>query len=197
LIIEGIKEEYPYPALGTAPSGTAHYTSAAIETVGKADWLYGRIEVKAKLPAGKGTWPAIWMLGSDRTTKGFGWPKCGEIDIMELVGKEPDIIHGTIHYFANGAKASKGDKIQIPGTSTDFHVYAAEWAPDKIDLFVDDKKYFTFKVSDAENDGPNPFQKPQYLILNLALGGSWGGDIDDSIFPQRMVVDYVRIYEKQ
>jgi beta-glucanase (GH16 family) len=191
LIIEGRKEDYT-PSGAAAP--VAHYTSAALETIGKADWQYGRIEVRAKLPAGKGVWPAIWTLGSN--IHQVGWPRCGEIDIMELVGKEPGIIHGTIHYFINGKHASQGNKLPIDKPDATFHVYAAEWTPDHIDLFVDDKKYFSFNTSLADNDGQNPFHKPHYLILNLALGGEWGGPIDDSIFPQRMTVDYVRVYQK-
>jgi len=199
LIIEGIKEEMSFPnpkdSSGTSTIPT-HYTAASLKTIGKADWLYVRIEVRAKLPAGKGVWPAIWMLGSDGKEPSFGWPKCGEIDIMELVGKQPGVIHGTIHYFANGKHQSQGAETKIDHPEADFHVYAAEWTPDHIDIFVDGKKYNSFKVNKAENDDQNPFHKPQYLILNLALGGSWGGPIDDAIFPQRMVVDYVRVYQR-
>jgi len=192
LIIEGRKEEYLEP--GPVHHPAAHYTSASLETIGKADWTYGRIEVRAKLPAGKGVWPAIWTLGSD--IHQVGWPRCGEIDIMELVGKEPGIIHGTMHYFADGKHAAKGGQSVLGHPEKDFHIYAAEWTPDRIELFVDDKKYFSFDTRLAQNDGQNPFQNPHYLILNLALGGSWGGPIDDTIFPQRLTVDYVRIYQK-
>jgi beta-glucanase (GH16 family) len=194
LIIEARKEDFP----NTTGNGSAmaRYTSAALETRGKADWLYGRIEVRAKLPSGKGVWPAIWMLGSDKYQPGVGWPKCGEIDIMELVGKQPGVIHGTIHYFADGEHAKQGAQLQVAHPEADFHVYAAEWTPDRIDIFVDGKKYNTFAVSKADYDGQNPFSKPQFLLLNLALGGSWGGKIDNSILPRRMVVDYVRVYQK-
>jgi len=194
LIIEGRKENYVYDDSPDHESKPARYTSAALETIGKADWQYGRIEVRAKLPAGKGVWPAIWTLGSN--IHQVGWPRCGEIDIMELVGKEPGIIHGTLHYFIDGKHASKGGQLPVDETGADFHVYAAEWTPDRIDLFVDGTKYFSLDVNQATNDGENPFRKPHYLILNLALGGTWGGPIDDSIFPQRMVVDYVRVYQK-
>lgn len=194
LLIEARKESFPNPLSKGPP--TASYTSAALETIGKADWQYGRIEVRAKLPAGLGVWPAIWMLGINVKDKSVGWPRCGEIDIMELVGKEPGVIHGTIHYFANGKHDSQKAQLPVDHPEADFHVYAAEWTPDHLDIFVDDKKYNTFVVSKAADDGQNPFHKPQFLILNLALGGSWGGPIDDSIFPQRMVVDYVRIYQK-
>jgi beta-glucanase (GH16 family) len=195
LIIEVRKESFPNPS-GKGPA-TASYTSAALETIGKASWLYGRIEARAKLPSGKGVWPAIWMLGADVKDKGVGWPRCGEIDIMELVGKQPDTIHGTIHYYADGKHLAQGAQLHVDHPEDGFHVYAAEWSPDHIDLFVDDKKYNTFIVSKADNDGQNPFHKPQYLLLNLALGGDWGGAIDNSIFPQRMILDYVRVYQKQ
>jgi len=195
LIIEGRKEDYVYDdGMMDHPVKPAHYTSAALETTGKADWQYGRIEVKAQLPEGKGVWPAIWTLGSN--IKHVGWPRCGEIDIMELVGKEPGIIHGTLHYFTNGKHQSSGGQLTVDKPDGAFHVYAAEWTPDRIDLFVDDKKYVSFDVNKATNDGDNPFRKPHFLILNLALGGTWGGPIDDSIFPQRMTVDYVRVYQK-
>jgi len=194
LIIEARKETYSLPWSKPAAPIVAKYTSAAIETKDKVSWKYGRIEVKAQLPAGKGIWPAIWGCGIDG--KQVGWPKCGEIDIMELVGKDPGIIHGTIHYFADGKHASKGDKISVQNTDTAFHVYAAEWTPDHIDLFVDDKKYFSFDTSVAQDNGQNPFQQPFFMILNIACGGSWGGPIDDSIFPQRMTIAYVRVYQK-
>jgi beta-glucanase (GH16 family) len=194
LIIEGRKEDYVYDNSPDHESLPARYTSASITTQDKASWLYGRIEVRAKLPAGKGVWPAIWTLGTD--VPQVGWPRCGEIDIMELVGKEPGLIHGTVNYFADGDHRSKTNQIEIKNSDTAFHVYATEWTPDGISLFVDDKKYFTFAVERATVDGQNPYRKPHYLILNLALGGSWGGPIDDSIFPQRMTVDYVRVYQR-
>jgi beta-glucanase (GH16 family) len=193
LIIEARKEDYS-TAPGQPP--VAHYTSAALETRGKADWTYGRIEVRAKLPTGKGVWPAIWTLGTSESDPKVGWPKCGEIDIMELVGWDPGIIHGTLHYFAQGHPASQGSRIAVDHPESAFHTYAADWTPDRIDLYVDAKKYISFDVNKAENDGQNPFRKPQFLLLNVALGGSWGRQIDDSIFPQRMVVDYVRVYQK-
>jgi len=196
LIIEARKEAYSPPGSEdpTGKSWTANYTSASLHTLGKASWTYGRIEVRAKLPAGKGVWPAIWTLGTN--IKEVGWPRCGEIDIMELVGKEPGIIHGTVHYFLNGKEASHGAQVPLDKPEADFHTYAAEWTPGHIDLFVDDIKIVRFSVRDADLDGKNPFRKPHYLILNLALGGTWGGPIDDSIFPQRMVIEYVRLYQK-
>jgi beta-glucanase (GH16 family) len=194
LIIEGRKEDYSPGEAKGAGKLPAHYTSASITTEGKASWLYGRIEVKAQLPAGKGVWPAIWTLGTD--IHEVGWPRCGEIDIMEFVGKEPGTIYGTLHYFVDHKHASKQGRLAVEKTNTAFHVYAAEWTPDRIDLFVDGQKYSSLDVNTATNQGQNPFRKPQYLILNLALGGSWGGPIDDSIFPQCMTIAYVRVYQK-
>ncbi|MCE0497104.1 MAG: glycoside hydrolase family 16 protein [Methylacidiphilales bacterium] len=194
LVIEGRKEDYTPPG-ATAP--VAHYTSAALETRTQADWIYGRIEVRAELPWGKGVWPAIWTLGVNVSDPQVGWPRCGEIDIMELVGKQPGVIYGTVHYFGNGKEASQGGQLPVDHPEADFHVYATEWTPERIDLFVDDKKYFSFDVKSADNDGQNPFHKPHFLILNLALGGGWGGPIDDSIFPQRLVVSSVRVYQKE
>jgi beta-glucanase (GH16 family) len=115
---------------------------------------------------------------------------------MELVGKEPGKIFGTLHYFLNGRPASNGGNTQLDHPENAFHVYAADWTPDAIDLSIDGRVYHHFPVDQATNDGINPFRRPQYLLLNLALGGSWGGAIDDSILPQRLTVDYVRVYQK-
>jgi beta-glucanase (GH16 family) len=194
LIIEARKEEYKGFAQGRP--ATAHYTSAALETRTKAAWTFGRIEVRAKLPIGKGVWPAIWTLGTNEADPHVGWPKCGEIDIMELVGRIPGIVRGTIHYFVKGARASQGGPLTVAHPESAFHVYAAEWTPTRIDLFVDAKKFFSFEVKEADNDSQNPFRKPHFLLLNVALGGESGGPIDNSIFPQRMVVDYVRVYQE-
>jgi beta-glucanase (GH16 family) len=184
LVIEARKEEFE----------KGHYTSARLNTRGKAEWLYGRIEVRAKLPTGVGTWPAIWMMGTRRVS----WPACGEIDIMENVGFDPDTINANIHTakYNHVLKTNKGSKITIPKPYDSFHVYAIEWTEKKIDVFVDDTKYFTF-----ENEGTGldvwPYSDPEYLILNLAIGGDWGGQkgIDDSIFPQLFYIDYVRVYQ--
>ncbi|NCB08973.1 MAG: glycoside hydrolase family 16 protein [Bacteroidia bacterium] len=173
-------------------------TSASLNTYGKKSILYGRIEVRAKLTTGRGTWPAIWMLG-ENIRKG-GWPACGEIDIMENVGFDPDIIHVNIHTKAyNHVKGTnKGNKISIENPSGDFHIYAIEWFDDHIDFFVDDSLYFSFK---NEHTGFEtwPFDKPHYLLINLAIGGSWGGQkgIDESIFPQKYYIDYVKVFQEK
>lgn len=170
------------------------YTSCKLTTKGKADWLYGRFEIKAKLPSGKGTWPAIWMLPNVENLK---WPEDGEIDIMEHVGFDPGHVHGTVHTEAyNHRKGTqKGKQIMLNDAQDVFHVYAIEWTPEKIDWFVDDKKYHTFENAHTGN-AAWPFDKPFYLILNIAVGGDWGGaqGIDEDIWPQSMEVDYVRVY---
>jgi len=188
LIIESRKEKYE----------KADYTSASLHTWHKAEWLYGRIEVRAKLPIGKGMWPAIWMLGTNRSR--IGWPACGEIDIMENVGFDPDIIHANIHTKAYNHKigTNKGSKIEGEKPYEQYHVYAIEWSEDRIDFFFDERKYFTFENEGKGND-VWPFDKPHYLILNAAVGGSWGGrkGIDDNIFPQKYYIDYVRVFRKR
>ena len=175
----------------------ADYTSASLNTFGKHAWTYGRFEVRAKVPAARGVWPAIWMLGTNRTQ--VGWPACGEIDIMEFVGYEPGVIHASVHTRAyNHARGTgRGDNTKVPDASEAFHVYAVEWHPDRMDFFVDDMKYFTC-LNDGKGVDSWPFDKPQYLILNLAIGGDWGGrkGIDETAFPQRFEIDYVRIYQK-
>jgi len=199
LVIEAHKKDY---ALGKEDPRTkgrkqADITSASLTTEGKAAWTYGRIEVRAKLPAGRGVWPAIWMLGTNK--REVGWPACGEIDIMEFVGYNPGQIHANVHTGGyNHTKGNgRGNHIKVEDCSKEFHVYAVEWTKEGMRFFVDEKCYFT-----CENDGTGvdswPFDKPEYLILNLAIGGAWGGQkgIDEKIFPQRMTVDYVRVFEK-
>ncbi|MCG9794040.1 family 16 glycosylhydrolase [Flavobacterium algicola] len=177
---------------------SANYSSARIKTEGIADWKYGRIEVSAKLPKGRGMWPAIWMLSENRKT--VGWPESGEIDIMEQVGYDNDFIHGTIHSKAfNHIKGTqKGKKIFVKDPNDTFHVYALEWTPEKIDFIVDDVVY-NHIVNNHTNTDKWPFDQKFHLILNVSVGGMWGGQkgIDDSIFPQQMVVDYVRVFQKK
>jgi len=176
-----------------------HYTSARLTTYGKYTLKYGKIEVKAKLPKGKGTWPAIWMLGKNRQI--VGWPLCGEIDIMEHVGKDPNVIHVSLHTkFYNFWKKNQSTHFEkISDVSNSFHLYGLEWTSKKIKFFIDNKLFY--EVTKGENgriitDEGWPFNKPFYLILNLAIGGDWGGAIDNSIFPSEMQVDYVRVYQK-
>lgn len=185
LIIEALKESY---------SGR-DYTSARLVSTNKGDWLYGRIEARAKVPGGKGTWPAIWLLPTDWA---YGnWPSSGEIDIMEHVGYDPTHIFGTAHtaVYNSPMGTQKGSSVTGSDWETAFHVYAIEWSPTRIDFIVDDTKYYTFN-----NEGgwqKWPFDQRFHCILNLAIGGSWGGaqGVDPSIFPKRMEIDYVRVYQ--
>ena len=188
LIIEARKEAYQ----------GREYTSARLFTKGKKEWKYGRIEALAKLPTGRGTWPAIWMLGNAVSTA--GWPRGGEIDIMEHVGFDDGVVHGTVHTEAyNHVKhTQKGQQIAVKDVTQAFHLYAIEWTADKIDFFVDDQKYYTVTKSDLGSDITQwPFDQPFYLLLNQAVGGGWGGQkgVDESIWPQRMEIDYVRVYQ--
>lgn len=174
------------------------YTSARLVTKNKAEFKYGRIEVSAKLPAGRGTWPAIWMLGKNLPE--VGWPASGEIDIMEHVGYDKDSIHGTIHTKAyNHVKGTqKGKTIFIATPYDEFHLYAIEWTPEKIDFMLDGVVYNQINNEHLTTD-EWPFDQPFYLILNLAVGGNWGGKkgIDESVFPATMQVDYVRAFQKK
>ena len=188
LVIEARKEAY---------QGYA-YTSARVTTRGRFELQYGRVEVRAKLPAGRGTWPATWMLGTNIDE--VGWPTCGEIDIMENVGFDPLRIHASVHSAAYNHRigTQKTASVTIPNPSENFHVYAMEWYADHIDVFVDGQKYFTFR-NEGTGSRTWPFDKPQYLLLNLAIGGSWGGQqgIDETQFPKRYLIDYVRVYQQR
>lgn len=187
LVITARKEQ-----LKTASDwGGQNYTSARLVTRGKASWTYGFYEIRAKLPCGRGTWPAIWMLGT-----GGAWPGDGEIDIMEQVGSAPSTVLGTIHTeLYNGAKGTqRGGSTQVPDACTAFHTYQLNWTKDRIVIGVDNKNYFQF-ANPGNGYGGWPFDKPQYLLLNLAIGGTLGGSVDDVIFPVQMEVDYVRVYQ--
>lgn len=174
------------------------YTSARLVTKSKAAWTYGYFEIKAKLPEGIGTWPAIWML--TETNPYGGWPKSGEIDIMEHVGFNPSVVHGTVHTeaFNHSIGTDVGEVKSIPDFNTEFHTYAIDWSAEKIDFFIDDELYFTF-LNSGKGSAEWPFDHPFHLILNIAVGGNWGGQkgVDASIWPQRMEIDYVRIYDKK
>lgn len=193
LVITARKENY---------EGKADCTSGSINTLGRKSFLYGRIEVRAQLPKGQGCWPAIWMMGTN-IFAGAGWPKCGEIDIMEHVWAHSNTVHSTMHWYdpakvnANGNfHRSHGGKLKEVVPYDGFHIYAAEWDREQIRFFYDGRCYFTFNVNEAGEGDGNPFRKPQYLLLNLAIGGGWGGAVDDSIFPAEYRIDYVRYYRK-
>ena len=189
LVIECRKEHFT-----PKTNAPVEYTSASLTTKNKASWQYGRIEVRAKLPQGKGVWPAIWALGTNSSV--VGWPAGGEIDIMEYVGKESNNIYGTLHFAVDGKHRADAGSRKMPAPPyDDFHVYAVEWTPDQIDFFVDQNKYHTVRLDNAGKGETNPFRKPFYLIINFALGGNWGGSIDNSILPQSFLVDYVRVYQ--
>ena len=177
--------------------GGKAFTSSKVVSRQRGDWRYARLEIRAKLPRGKGTWPAIWMLPTD--WKYGGWPASGEIDIMEHVGYDPGVIHGTIHTEAyNHMKGTqKEGKITIADAQETFHVYAVDWSQDKMDFLVDGKLYHTV-TRDAKDDYKGwPFDQRFYLIMNIAVGGNWGGvqGVDPTIWPQRLEVDYVRVYQ--
>lgn len=175
--------------------GTKQYSSARLVTREKGDWTYGRIEVRAELPSGKGTWPAIWMLPTDWSYG--GWPDSGEIDIMEHVGYEPNKIYGTVHTkaFNHSIDTQKGGEIEVLDCEEQFHTYAIEWSYNKIDFLVDENLYFSFSRENGFEKWP--FDKRFHLLLNIAIGGNWGGaeGVDETIFPQEMKVDYVRVYQ--
>jgi beta-glucanase (GH16 family)/glycerophosphoryl diester phosphodiesterase len=177
---------------------SAQYTSVRLKTEGLAAWQYGRIEARAKLPKGRGMWPAIWMLSEKR--EGIGWPESGEIDIMEHVGYDNDTIHGTIHTKAyNHTKGTqKGKTIFIDKPNDTFHMFAVEWTPEKIDFILDGVVYNHIE-NEHKTNAEWPFDNQFYLIMNVSVGGMWGGrqGIDDSIFPQKMVVDYVRVFQQK
>ena len=182
------------------PWQRSQYTSARLVSKGKGDWTYGRIEVSAKLPSGRGTWPAIWMLPTDWE---YGkWPDSGEIDIMEHVGFDPDVVHASVHTksYNHSINTQRTAQLGVPNARTGFNIYAIEWTPQEIRAFINKEHYFTFKNERLTNPSADfsqwPFDKKFHLLLNLAVGGKWGGaqGVDDTIWPQRMEVDYVRVY---
>ena len=172
-----------------------NYTSARLVSKGKGDWTYGRFEIRARLPKGLGTWPAIWMLGSATPLQ---WPEDGEIDIMEHVGFNQGQIHGSVHTkkYNHSIGTQKTAFTQVPDCSEEFHVYAMEWDKETITIFVDDRAYFKFRNEHRGKDAW-PFDMPCHLLLNIAVGGNWGGQkgVDETIWPRRMEVDYVRVYQ--
>jgi beta-glucanase (GH16 family) len=180
LLIIGRKE--PYDSAG--------YTSASLTTDRKHSWTYGKIEARMKLPKGQGMWPAFWMLGQNNHQ--VGWPRCGEIDIMEHINSE-DFLYGTLHW-DNGEHVSSGNK--IPCIITQYHNYAIEWDKDSIKWFLDGAKYHSVCIRNSVNS-TDEFHKPHYIILNLAIGGDWPKNPDEfTPFPDTVFVDYVRVYQK-
>lgn len=175
--------------------GSNNYTSARLQTKGKQEFQYGRMDIRAKLPKGQGLWPAIWMLGSNISTT--PWPASGEIDIMELLGNQPNKMYGTMHWGNVGQGSSQlGGSYSLPGEdfSQKFHVFSIVWDSSKIEWYVDNNKFFTGNKSAV--NGNYPFDQPFFFILNVAVGGAWPGSPDaTTVFPQRMIVDYIRVFQ--
>ncbi|MBE3584130.1 MAG: glycoside hydrolase family 16 protein [Limnochordaceae bacterium] len=192
----------PTPPPATASSGVRYrYTSARMTTQRHYTVRYGRIEVRAKLPEGQGIWPAVWLLGADIPTR--GWPACGEIDLLELVGSRPGTVHGTIHGPLSGG-VGIGGAYTLPGGqkfSEDFHVFSLEWDERSMHWFVDGHQYFQV----LKDDMPAEYAQKEwvydhdfFLIVNLAVGGNWPGYPDETtIFPQSLQIDYIRVYQRE
>lgn len=169
------------------------YTSTRISTKEKKHFKYGYIETRVKLPQGKGVWPAFWMLGENISK--VGWPTCGEIDILEYVGKEPKTIFTSLHTKASHGNTINSKKTIIKNVEDDFHIYAIDWSKEKIDFYIDSKLVYTFQPKEKTTQNW-PFKQPFYFIVNLAIGGHFGGpEIDDAIFPQRYIIDYIKVFE--
>jgi beta-glucanase (GH16 family) len=198
LVIKVVQEKY------TGQDGvTRNYTSARLKTQGKFSQVYGRFEARIKIPRGQGIWPAFWMLGKDIDKPALdksGWPDCGEIDIMENIGKEPGLVHGTIHGPGYSGEHGIGAPFGLPGDlrfADDFHLYAVEWEPNAIHFYVDEQLYTTRTPADLPKGTKWVYDYPFFLLLNVAVGGGWPGNPDaTTVFPQTMLVDYVRVYER-
>lgn len=171
-----------------ADYGGQAYSSARLITRGKKHFLYGFYEVRARMPCGQGSWPAIWMLGVDGE-----WPDGGEIDIMEHVGKTPEVTFGTVHTRAGFGAQGPSGRMAVPDACSAFHNYQLLWTPEKLDFLVDGVRFHSYAKTDVP--GAWPFDRPQYLLLNLAVGGDMAGAVDDAIFPRTFEVDYVRVYK--
>ena len=173
--------------------GGMSYTSARIKTQNLATWTYGRIEARIQVPKGQGIWPAFWMLGSDIVQN--PWPACGELDVMENIGREPNIVYGTMHGPGySGAEGPGGQTSLASPIGDDFHVFAIEWEPQVIRWYLDGTLYSTKTTSDIPSGANWVFDHPFFIILNVAVGGTWPGNPDGTtVFPQQMLVDYVRV----
>ena len=193
LVIKAIKEEF-----SGRDNVTRGYTSARLITKQTFSTTYGRFEARIKLPRGQGIWPAFWLLGNDIGK--VGWPKCGEIDIMELIGKEPSTIHGTIHgpgYSGSKGLSSSHSLADGKQFADAFHVFAIEWEPKTIRFYCDDVLYKTVTTADLPPRTTWVYGHPFYILLNVAVGGEWPGNPDSTTsFPQVMLVDYIRVFKK-
>jgi beta-glucanase (GH16 family) len=176
----------------TAKKEGDSYTSTRITTEGKKEFKYGYMEARLKLATGKGIWPAFWMLGGNIDK--VGWPLSGEIDIMEYVGREPHMAYATLHTVETHGEHANGRKQEFKNLEEGFHTFATLWTKDKITFYVDDVEIHSF-ASDSKSAEVWPFNQPFYFILNCAVGGYFGGmEVDDSIFPQEYVIDYIKVY---
>ena len=177
---------------------TKNYTSARLKTAGRFSQAYGRFEARIKIPAGQGMWPAFWLLGDDIGK--VGWPACGEIDIMENIGKEPSTVHGSIHGPGFVGSVGLEAPYTLPGNrrfADDFHIFAVEWEPNAVRFYVDQDLYVTRTRADLHPGWKWVFDHPFFVLLNLAVGGDWAGSPDaTTVFPRDMLVDYVRVYER-
>jgi beta-glucanase (GH16 family) len=195
LVVTARQEQY------TGADGiTQPYTSARLKTQGLFAQAYGRFEARIKIPLGQGIWPAFWLLGDDITR--VDWPDCGEIDIMENIGREPGMVYGSLHapsFVAPTSDASKGTPLPNgQNFADDFHVYAVQWEPGVIRFYVDSNNYATFTQAEWSKGGRWVFDHPFFIILNVAVGGDWPKNPDStSQFPQQMLVDYVRVYSRR
>jgi beta-glucanase (GH16 family) len=179
-------------AIKTASGG---YTSARLKTQGKFNIEYGKIEARIKIPHGQGVWPAFWMLGDDIV--GAPWPKCGEIDVMENIGKEPAVVHGTVHGPGYSGAHGISAPYSLPGSpplSEDFHIYSVEWTPGRIEFFIDGMSFHTVTPASLPAGATWVYDHPFFLLLNLAVGGDWPGNPDQTtVFPRDMLIDWVRV----
>jgi len=177
----------------TAKKEGEKYTSSRITTKGKKEFQYGYFEARAKLPVGAGIWPAFWMLGANIDK--VGWPKCGEIDILEYVGKEPHTVFTSLHTQDSHGNTINTKKTVIETIEQGFHLYAIDWNPDKIDFYVDNQLVYRFQP-DNKTEAVWPYDQPFYFLVNMAIGGNFGGpEVDDSIFPQEFKIDYIKVYQ--
>ncbi|MCM3901486.1 MAG: glycoside hydrolase family 16 protein [Pyrinomonadaceae bacterium] len=192
LVIKAIKERF------TGPDGTREYTSARLITKNKFSPQYGRFEARIKVPYGQGIWPAFWMLGNDIDTA--GWPQCGEIDIMENIGREPSIVHGTIHGPGYSGADGLGSSFTLPNNqrfADSFHAFAVEWEPSIVRFYCDGILYKTLTPADLPAGRTWVYDHPFFILMNLAVGGNWPGSPDaTTVFPQSLLMDYVRVYQR-
>lgn len=190
--LENVHLDTGYLHITALNPSAGSYTSARINTLGRKEFTYGRIDIRAKLPEGQGIWPALWMLGSNFLT--VGWPRCGETDIMELLGHEPSVTHGAVHWNSNG-HVSRTNSFSLANDkfSSGFHVFSIVWTPNRMIWMVDRQQFFSLNRAEIPEF---PFDLPQFIICNVAVGGNWPGSPDQTtLFPQHMIVDYIKVYQ--